>query len=81
MKIRLWVLHTFISSKPILFCCLQTGICQSVLEVWKKVPRSKVKDFPGPKWMKKNFKHFERVEKNSEIQEFSRRVRPVREPS
>ena len=48
---------------------------------FENVPRSKVKDFPGPKWMKKNFKHFERVQKNSEIQEFSRRVRPVREPS
>ena len=48
---------------------------------FENVPRSKVKDFPGPKWMKKNFKHFERVEKNSKIQEFSRRVQPVREPS
>ena len=35
MKIRLWLLHTFIASMPILFCCLQTGFCQSVLEVWK----------------------------------------------
>ena len=54
---------TFISSMPILFCWLQTGICQS----FRRFECSSIKIYGRlkTKWMKEQFKDFQGLEKDS----------------